>query len=275
MVAPEGQRPQEFQPLNQFRIELLDPERLYYALDHSYEIRPEGFIPGFTIGTYKAKDELFSQINVEAMVPDGTYLVRGDCSISVNLKYQDPDDQYWQKDQVQELQRFLYSAYGYAHIERQTNKPKYSLIMEDSIVQLRYVLDLAPENEKTAWEYQVETAYEALTNTNQPDRPLVKMPDEKALKGFMTTRYPILVDSSINIKPINTNHSFLRGLGLKMAEIVDILSYEKTQAVKTFVTKTEKWAKFIEEVVNAMSKVKGIPQSGRLVLLPPSEILQL
>lgn len=50
---------------------------------------------------------------------------------------------------------------------------------------------------------------------------------------------------------------------------------DDSQEFKTFTKQTQNWAQFIEDAVNAMSKVKGIPQSGKLTLLPPSEIPQL
>lgn len=262
MVTPEGQRPQELQPLNQFRIELPDVERLYDALHHTYQIEPGKFMVGFKIGTSHSEDELFSQINVNAMVVDNA--PREGYSISAELLYQNPSYQYWTKEQIEQLQTSLSQNYGYGYIEHQVDNSYNSLIIKDFDAELLYVIGLGVGDERTAYKKQVEGVHQTLKDTSQPYYELIKLGAEQALFRLVNSPYPIPAPSDIFIKPIDADTYSIDQRDLFPPAVIDV-----------FKNKTERWAKFIEDAVNAMAKVKGIPQSGRLTLLPPSEVPQM
>ena len=155
MGSPDT-RPQsaEFARENQFRIELPDAKRLYDALGHTYQTERATFMPAFKIGTSHSEDELFSQINIGAMVIDNA--LREGYSISARLKYQNPDYQYWPKEQVEQLQRLLNDTYGYNSVDHQSEEDYRSLTIKDYDAKLLYVLDLGAEDEKTLWKTQAE-----------------------------------------------------------------------------------------------------------------------
>ena len=140
-----------------------------------------------------------------------------------------------------------------------------------------YVLYLGPENERQEWKNQVEGATELLQETQHPYYPFIQIAAEQALAHLKSSPHPLPSDSAINIKPIDADLSnsgrqdlFPPTIDASMAELIDV-----TERVRDFTNTTQGWARFIEDAVNAMAKLKGIQQSGKLVLLPPSEIPQL
>lgn len=122
-MSSEIPQREEFVRENKFRVELPDTEQIeeiYDALSHTYQIEPGTFMVGFKIGTSHSEDELFSQINVNAIVVDNA--PREGYSIDVNLNYQNPTYSYCPKEQVGQLQGLLTDGYGYSSIDRQTEK---------------------------------------------------------------------------------------------------------------------------------------------------------
>lgn len=88
-----------------------DIQKLHWTLVYPQKIRREESMPAFEIGTSHSEDELFSKINVNAiMVTNAPHV---GYSISAEFKYQNPKYQYWTKGQAEQLQRLLTEKYGY------------------------------------------------------------------------------------------------------------------------------------------------------------------
>lgn len=258
MTSPELSAIKERGAQYQFHIELLDRSGLYRALDHNGQMDNDGFQPTLEIGSLRSKSGLFSQITVQAnMLQDG-YLLRGGYDITATLRYRNKANQCWSKDQVDQMRELLESGYQDAAIESMTSKSNNSLIIIGPMSKLFYVIDLGYKNEKTAYENQVE-------------KESNKLLDGEALREFMTARLPARVDSSITIKPmdkdLNTDYSNARFITPIIGRLIN-----NTQAVREFTETTQNWAWRVQDFVNAMSKVKGIPQSGKLTLLPPQDL---
>ena len=266
-------QPEEFARENQFRVELPDAQRLYYALDHAYQVEPGTFMPVFKIGTSHSEDELFSQINIYAMVLDNTLVVKDGYSISAELKYQNPDYQYWQKGQVEQLQKLLNDSYGYNSVDHQMEKDCHTLIIKDFDAELLYVLGLGTEDEGTLWKRQVEEADQMIKDTIHPYHPFIKPAAEQALFSLVNSLHANPTVSHIEIKLIDADPNAISYRDL-FPSTIDVLVNDPEE-IRAFTNTTQKWAKFIEDAVNTMSKVKGILQSGKLTLLPPSEIPQV
>lgn len=257
-------RPQseEFARRNNFRVELPDAQSLYNALDHAYQVEPDNSILVFKIGTSHSEDELFSQINVNAMV--GNNAPHEGYSISTDFIYQNLNYQYWPMEQVEKLQRLLTDTYGYSSVDHQSEQGLHSLIIKDPYVELLYVLNLGVEDERTAWKRQVEAVDSARRDANHPYYELIKIAAEQALSHLVNNPHPTPMNSHVRIKPIDTDVNSIGAF-----DVFPLATFE------VFKNRTERWAKFVEDAVNGMTKVKGIPQSGKLTLLPPSEIPQL
>jgi hypothetical protein len=83
---------EEFAKENQFRVELPYAQWLYHALDHTYQVGQNTFMPVFKIGASHSEDELFSQVNVNAMVVNNA--PREGYTITADFLYQNPNYQY-------------------------------------------------------------------------------------------------------------------------------------------------------------------------------------
>jgi len=255
---------EEFARENQFRVELPNVERLYDALGHPYQGAPGTIMKDREIGTSHSENELFSQIN--AMVVDNEPH-RG-YSISAELLYQNLSYQYWTKEQVEQLQTSLSQNYGYGSIEHQVDNSYNSLIIKDSDTKLMYVVGLGYKDERTAWESQVKALEQIRNKTDNEDHPIGELLNIKSKLGLFQLYHlvnsPIAINSEIQIKPIDAD-----------PDIIGPLDAFPLATIGVFKDRTERWAKFIEDAVNAMAKVKGIPQSGKLSLLPPEDLPQM
>lgn len=258
MTSPEVTMLKESATQNQFSIALLDPEALLSALHHNSQINNRKFQPTLEIGSLHTENGLFSQITVQANMLQNGYLRRG-YFITARLKYRKTADQYWPREQVKQLGMLLKNGCQNAAIESKTNKSTNRSLVIMGLSKIVYEVDLGYENERKAYDYQIETDSKAFL-------------DEKALRRFMTARYPTPVDSSISIKPNpwdmhlssdHTNSLFTTPLT------------KTTNAISRFADITTELAWRVQDIVNTMSRVKGIPQSGKLTLLPPEDLHQL
>lgn len=265
---------EEFAGGNQFSVDITQPKGLYLALTHANSTMWD-----VGIGTSHSKDRLFSQVNVTAQVVANT--LRQDYSISACLYYQNPNDQYWSKEQTQQLKELL--AKKYSSVTHPEKGGYNSLIIKDPDVKLMYVIGLGYEDKKTAWIDNIKTLRYAIEWPIEGDdampfpRPIVQsQADEdqppqliepfskKDLTFLKNNPNPHDMNSRIFVKPIDAEPNFVTKY--------DFFSQKGEQ---DFRHTTQKWTQFIEDAVNAMAKVKGIPQSGKLVILPPSEVPQL
>lgn len=265
MESPDIPDLNELPKQHQFSVELSDAKRLYLALHQVFEQEPR-----FVIGISHSEDELFSTIDVEG----SRFLGDLEPSINVRLSYQNPSYQYWPIQQIEQLQRLLTDTYGYNSVDHQTEKDYHSLTVKDYHTGKQYKLNLGYEDERTAWKRQVEASDQALRYAQSNPDSYVQLvaPDyEKALNHLKNSPHPIAMESRIEIKPIDTK--------AMQAENLLPLKIDKKanspEEIKAFRTRAEKWTKFIEDAVNAMAKVKGIPQSGKLTLLPPQDLPQV
>lgn len=252
MTSPELSAIKERGAQYQFHIELLDRSGLYRALNR--QIDNAGSKPTLEIGSLHAKSGLFSQISILANIVPDAYLLRGGYSIMARLKYRKPANQYRSKEQSEHLRELIKSVYQDADVERKTSKSSHSLVIVGPISKLLYVIDLGYENEKTAYNNQVERDSNTLL-------------DEESLRRFMTARYPTSIDSHIAVRPMDADLNAYYPQDFFSIPIVSRFTNE-TQAVKDFTETTKQWMWRIQDIVNAMSKVKGIPQSGTLALVP-------
>jgi len=305
----------EFERQHQFRVELPDPKGLYKDLDpthnveqktlkHTYYIveTPDGKyeeeqkIPKriFLIGTSHSEDELFSLINVQTII-DGNYN-KGRYYLTVDLRYSDPNYQYWANDQAEALQKLFIEKYDYSSYHH-VGIGYHSLIMKDSKARLIYHLGLGYEDAKTAltneadrWNEELSKASELtpgidvnktveletgdLLDTTSIQELMLKQLAQQELNALRNNPYAINRPSSIQIRPLGDNPDNLFQ-NLFPRTIANLAEKPRSRKVRVFTNTTQKWAQFVEDAVNAMSKVKGIPQSGKLSLLPPSEIPQV
>lgn len=111
-----------------------------------------------------------------------------------------------------------------------------------------------------------------LKDTSHPYYELIKLGAEQARSRLVNNPHPIPTDSQIKIKPIDADPN--RNGPEDLFTPIDWLIGGHEGIIRNFRDKPKKWVQFIEDAVNAMSQVKGIPQSGTLALLPPSEIPQ-
>ena len=264
MTSPEMTQLREFETQSKFRIEFpFFPEALSYALDHNQQMNNDTFKPVLELGSLSAKSGLFSQITIQANTLQDAYMLRGGYDITVDLKYNDLNHQHWSKEQIEQLQKLLRHAYPDADVENMTNKFDHSLVIIGPIAQLLYVIDLGYENERAEWEHQVERDYRELSG-------------EEALRRFMTARYPTPtpIDSHIAVIPLDKDPKAPYTQGLFTIPMVGRF-ISINEAIKEFTTTTKQWMWNVQDFVNVMAEAKGIPQSGRLILLPPSEIPQM
>lgn len=267
MNINETRQPVEFERQRRFKVELPNPEDLYYGLSRSFQPGQTGSVQIVPIGTSHSEDELFAQINVDAMIPNPIFNATFEgYSISVDLRYQNPNYQYWTNEQVAQLQALLVKDYGYDSLERELKERDHSLIIKDNKMDLLYRLNLGFENEKTAWTSQVKEFNKLLTglNKNHPQHDIIERKLRSILKPLTSSNRPILTDSTIIIK--STDEDLFP---LPIEELVD-----DPEEIRIFKVLTGTWARFVEVAINAMAKVKGIPQSGKLTLLPSYEIPQ-
>lgn len=305
---------QEFERYNKFRVELPYPKSLYKFLDPSYDVEqktdkhpvrvmdPDGEyelvqkIPRriLTIALSDSEDELFSLIDVQAIIV-GNY-DKGRYYLTAALRYSDPNYQYWTNGQAEALQKLLTQKYDYSSYHH-VGMDYHSLIIRDSNARLIYHLRLgykdaeaALTNETERWNRELSRASELthgidinktvaleagdLLDTTLTEELLLKKLAQQELNDLRNNPSAINSPSSIEIRPIGDNPDNLLD-NLFPGTIANLAENPRSRKVKNFTNTTKTWAKLIENVVNAMSKVKGIPQSGKLTLLPPSEIPQL
>ena len=308
MTSPEIPQSKEFERYNQFRVEVPNPESLYKYLgpDHNakqkyylntYTVKtPDGEyeevqkIPRriLTIGSSHSEDELFSLIDAQAIIV-GNYN-KGLYYLTAALGYSDPNYQYWTNDKAEALQKLLTEKYNYNSYHH-VGIGLHSLIVKDSNARLIYHLGLGYEDAKTAltnetnrWNEELSKASELthgidvnktveLEPDDLPDTTLIEMLmlkqiAEQELTDLRNNPSAINRSSSIQIRPIGNTPDNL--FDLFPRTITNLAENPQSRKVKDFTNTTREWAKFIEDAVNAMSKVKGIPQSGKLTLLPPN-----
>ncbi len=262
---------EEFERSNQFRVELPNPKGLYKTFDHQYHIKQGAYKSQFLIGALHSQDSLFSEINVEVIVQDrsgyhGSYFVR------VGLQHPDPNYQYWTNDQTERLKEVMTRKYGYRSSSHHMLLNQHNLTIKDP--QLKYDLRLGYEDEETAFTNQRQALQAILQRENVKDEKEVfpfRMPKEVIewkLKTLVNDRHSIDRPSSIRITLIGDKPDNSRLFPTTRAELAE---NPRNPKFRDFIGTTQKWTKFIGDAVNAMGKVKGIPQSGKLTLLPPSE----
>ena len=247
----DGQRP--------FIVEVGNLENLediYYAIGHIIKIGPSNQI--VKIGTSHSEDELFSTIDIEA-------ITNGDgCSIRTILNYENPKYQYWPESQVEQLQGLLTNKCGY-NTEHKLEDDCHSIIIKHSDGGLLCTLNLGYEDEKTAWKNQVKAANEALTRLkDNPEYNIIQRQIERILRHITDEAHPIIA-STIIIKRLD--------LELFPSSIEEFAG--DLEKMKIFKDAIRACAQFTENAVNEIANVKGIPQSGKIMILPPSEIPQV
>lgn len=314
MPSPDtNPQSEEFASQNQFRVELPRPRDLYKDLDPTHNVEqksikntytvkdPDGDYEGvqeirrrlLTIGSSHSEDELFSLINIQTIIV-GNYN-EGRYYLTADLRYSDPNYQYWTNGQVEALQKMLTEKYDYSSYD-QVGMGYHSLIVKDSDARLIYQLGLGYEDAETAQINATERWNERLSRASEPtggidvNRPvelepydlidttlieylMLKQLAQQELNALRNNPSAINRPSSIQIRPIGDNPDNLLD-NLFPRTMANLAENPRSRKVRDFTNTTQKWAQFIEDTVNAMSKVKGIPQSGKLTLLPPSEIPQ-
>ncbi len=248
MRDPEFQKSYDLEAQSQFRIELPDAQSLFKSLRQEFQIGPASFLPIFNIGHHRSEKGLFSQIDVMAKIVNGG--PRGSYSIFADLEYLNPNDQSWPIDQVNHLRNLLLESYpSVTHLQA---SGVHYLFTRDPNAGLLYSLDVGAENDKAAWSRQVEASHRMLQDTDNPVFELIKESAEESLDQLIKTGQAQMMNSMIMIKPIDS----------------DLLR------IQDFTRNILGWTIFIEKAVKSMAKVKGIPQSGILDILPPSKIPQ-
>lgn len=264
-------RPQseEFARENQFKVELQQTEGIYQLVSHKY-INPKDNMVAFGIGEAHSEDELFSKIDTVVLlsVEDNVNLY----SLTVVLPYQNQNNAYWNSEQAEQLKKLLTENYDYSSVEHLAEKGQHNLHIIDPDAKIFMDLLLGYENEKTAWRNQVEGAHQLLMEYG--DHPLLGPSAEEALAKLKSSSSLLTLQSSMHIGSFhNDDASNLTPCDFSISTTPETVDDPKE--INSFVHTVKKWAQFIENAVNAMSNVKGIPQSGKLTLIPPSEIPQL
>lgn len=167
---------------------------------------------------------------------------------------------------------------GINSVNHQIEQDYHSLIIRDSDEGILYVFNLGAEDERTLYKWQVEGTNQTLRDTSNPRYQLIKPEaSQQALFHLVNNPHPIPMHSNIHIKPIDTDLTSIDPEDLfsfTPGPFISIFNFNPDE-ICSFINKTQKWAEFIEDGVNAMAEVKGIPQSGKLTLLPPEDIPQV
>lgn len=162
------------------------------------------------------------------------------------------------------------SGYRNVEIEHGENSQHYSLDMDDPDSEFKYFLDLGWENERSKWVGKVKPYHESL-------KIFGGIPREQIVSTNLSRDEFDQSAESTDISPIDptlTFRAFPTDQETSKKPYFNDFQLSTTEKSRT-VQKLEKISKFIEDAVNAMGKVKGIPQSGTLTLLPLQDLPQM
>lgn len=251
MILPEHLRP------GPFRIEVFNPEGIYQAVVAAEQSRSqEGLrLSGvLSLGTLFSETGLFSKMDAAVAVSS----IEDAVLPTVNLRYRQEHNAYWQEDDIENLQGNLSRLYApnlvqYGRTPMQENV----LVLEDQLEQTRYIINLGFDNQADKWIAQVKTI-DALRRESVPSEQEIF---KTALQRLIQSPYPL--------EEINQSFVTMMSISMDVA-----LPLERTGVVLTdqvdFVRKILSFSHHAEGIINVIAKVKGVSQTGVLTLRPPT-----
>lgn len=247
-MDPTNSERQEMPTPGLFRVEVQNPDKLYLAVRNFDETRK----PRINLGILVPESGLFSKIESNLMFYPQ---FQGGYDISTQPEYQKEHalKSYWTDTEITQLQSLLASQYkNEATIRHEESPYKINLMVIDNpTLGTTFFIRLGWRTEREKWIHTMKTIDDL---RDQPNLLQICFPDgiEGVTKGT---------------GPLPNDHLFISthrlGAGPNQPPPDTTIAMEKQD---DFVRKMQGFGVCVERSINAVAQIKGIPQTGRLIL---------
>lgn len=243
---------------SQFTVEIDQPEEIYKALVMAERERlrthTEDPIP-VIIGHTTYAGGLFSSISSFVDLfpkPQGAFY------FALEAYNPHAHTKYWQEGEIKTLRHRLAQSSG-AHAVQHIKAPDGDnlLFVDDSLEGVRHIVFLGWENERERWKAQV-------THIDQ-HRRVISDPEEREilehnLRQLIQSPYPSDEPSDVFIASTRIDAD------IRNPQLETIL---QLQGEVDFTRKLTTFAKTTQRIISTIAQLKGMPQTGVLMLQPP------